>query len=145
MELKEAVTEFFYSRDITPGSRDWYADKLSVFVSWCATQSVSNVDEVTTKLVRQFIAHRRETPTVRNRPRSSSTLHGDARAVRAFVGFCVDADLLTPGVFRKGMMPKREEKIVPVFTPVEIDALLRACFDKGNPVLSAREPTNFAP
>src|SRR5258706_4477605 len=139
MELKEAVTEFFYSRDIAPTTRDWYGHKLGAFVSWCKTQGVANVDEVTTKLVRQFIAHRKETPTVRHSERSSHTTHGDAREVRALVNFCIDEDFLAPGVFRKGMMPKRDEKIVPVFTPTEIDALLRACVDKANPVLSARD------
>jgi len=81
MELKEAVTEFFYSRDITPTSRDWYGYKLRAFVSWCETQGVTNVDEIATKLVRQFLTHQRETPTIHHRQRSSHTAHGDARAV----------------------------------------------------------------
>ena len=117
MELKEAVTEFFYSRDITPTSRDWYGYKLRAFVSWSETQGVTNVDEIATKLVRQFLTHQRETPTIHHRQRSSHTAHGDARALRAFVNFCIDENYLAPGVFRKGMMPKRDERIVPVFTP----------------------------
>jgi site-specific recombinase XerD len=40
-------------------------------------------------------------------------------------------------VFKKGMMPKRDEKVIPVFSPLEIDSLLRAC--TGSPILAARD------
>jgi site-specific recombinase XerD len=109
MDLRAAMTEFFYARDLTPSSRAWYHDHLGAFVRWCAEQGTTESKEVTTALTRRFLAELKDRPTIHKRARSPQTLHGAARAARAFLNFCIEEGYCEVGVFRKGMMPKRDD------------------------------------
>lgn len=139
MQLNDALTEFFYSRDITERTREWYAEKLTAFVTWCKEQDVSDVKDLSKPLVRRYLAYLKETPSARGKEMSSHTRHGYARAVRAFCSYLENDGLWDNGFKWKDLMPKRDTFVKEVFNQQEIDALLRAVKGEPDKILASRD------
>ncbi len=142
MRLDAALTEYRYAKDLTPKSQTWYESKLSAFIGWCEEQSpsITDVENITAPLVRRYLAFLRDNPSPRyGRLISSHTLHGSARAIKAFLHWAVREDLLSANVPARIEMPRRVQKIVPALTPQQIDALLRACAESETPDYVARD------
>lgn len=131
--MSSAVSAFLYEKDYTPRSRDWYAAQLRLFVDWCQQhecpnhQPVQDIAEVSTKHVKEFIAAMRATTSRFGRPLSGNTLHGYARAANAFLRWCVDEGLIAEGSVQRWKLPRREAKVIPVFTPAQVEELFEAC------------------
>lgn len=140
MNLTDALTEYHYARDFTQQTRLWYDYHLRAFMRWADEQGVVEVEEVTTSLIRRYLSHLADVTGKTGKPLSSHTRHGTARCLRAFFNFCSDEGWVATGLnFRRGVMPKRDQKVIAVFTPKEIDSLLRACRDPENPEHAARD------
>lgn len=148
MDLEAALTEYRYSRDLTPSSHDWYHQKLGAFVQWCALPEpegpgITTVEDITPSSVRRFLALVRERPSIgrghADRPVSSQTLHGYARAIRAFLHWSVAEGLLDANVPARIQMPKREQRVKQALTAAQVDALLRACDASELPAYVARD------
>jgi len=63
MQLTAALVEFGYAKDHTPASRAWYKSRLGAFVRWVEAQGVTNIEGITTALVRRYVDYRRTTPS----------------------------------------------------------------------------------
>lgn len=139
MRIAAAVTEFFYDRDLTPKSREWYEQHLRHFYEWCECQGIRDCGDVNSPLIRRYLAYLTETPSAKGRPMSSHTRHGYARAVRAFANFCTQEGFVDESQVSRIKMPKRDERIIRPFNRPEMDSLLRACRDPKNPILASRD------
>ena len=54
-------------------------------------------------------------------------MHGHARAIRAWLKFCVRDELIDTNPFDKVRMPRLPKKILPALTPEEVRTVLDAC------------------
>jgi len=127
MHLDAATTEFFYSKDFTPDSRRFYKRTLAGFQKWAVEQGVTNVEDITSSLLRRYVAHLRE----RVSPRTGMHLtgvsqHGYVNALRTFLNFSVREEWLDERVPRRLEMPKKEKKVLQVLDTQQIHLLFRA-------------------
>jgi integrase/recombinase XerD len=127
MEMRAAIAEFMYSRDLSPASRLWYRARLGEFSDWLTTQDVREVEAITPGQVRGYLAHTHDHPTPKGQPRDSHTLHGYARALRAFLRWAASEELVVPSLPKKVVMPRMEAKVLPVLTERQTDAMFDAC------------------
>jgi site-specific recombinase XerD len=140
MRLTAALTEYRYALDLTPKSQKWYAQKLDTFAAYCAANGIADVEGITAPLVRRFLTQLRENPSPRyGRDITSHTLHGYARAVKAFLNWAVREDLLNANVPARVEMPRRASKVLAIFEPTHIERLLRACDASETPEYVARD------
>ncbi len=109
------------ARRLTELTREFYSSKLSIFIRWCAEHDVKTVDELTAHDIRRFQVH------IQRRRLSSQYQHNLARAIRAFLNYCVRDELIARSPFDKIQMPKVEKKIPAALTRWEIGAILRSC------------------
>ncbi len=93
MLLSAALIEFSYAKDHSPASRRWYHSRLGAFIAWTQEQGVKDMAGITAPLIRRYLDTRRTNPSRTGRPLDSHTLHGHARAIRAFVRWAVKEDL----------------------------------------------------
>lgn len=127
MQLAAALIEFNYAKDHTPASRQWYKSRLGAFTAWAEAEGTANVEDLTAPLVRRYIEHRRTTPAASGKLLDSHTLHGHVRAIRALLNWAAAEELLDERVPKRVALPKREQKVLAIFTPQQVDRLLRAC------------------
>src|SRR5689334_535107 len=128
MQLHAALVELGFSKDWTPASRKWFTGRLTTFITWAATQGVTEIEDVTAPLVRRYIDYRRTTPSeATGKPLSSYTLYGHVLAIKDLLNWAVREDLLDEKVVKRIDRPKREQKVLAVFTPKQIERLFAAC------------------
>jgi len=131
MQLHAALVELGFSKDWTPASRKWFTGRISTFIRWAAEQGVTEIEDVTAPLVRRYIDYRRTTPSeVTGKLLSTYTLYGHVLAVKDLLNWAIREDLLDEKVVKRIERPKREQKVLAVFTPQQIDRLFAAC-DQG--------------
>jgi len=93
---------------------------LGKFVTWCTeNRNVATVDAITAAVVRAYLVHEQ------GRGLSPWTVHGAARAIRAFLRFCADDGLIDAAP--KFSMPKLPKETLPAFDPADVARLLDAC------------------
>src|SRR5258708_39178190 len=124
MQLAAALTEYGYSKDHSAESRRWYKSRLGAFICWVQEQGVTNIEDITTALVRRYVDYRRNTPANHGKPLDSHTLHGHVRAIRALLYWAADDELLDRQVPKRVKLPTKEQKLLPVFTPHPIATLI---------------------
>lgn len=127
MQLRAAFVEFSLSKDWTPSSQDWFKDRLHAFFAWCDSQNVAEVESITAPLVRRFIEYRRTVKRRDGQPISSHTIHGDVRCIKSFLNWAAREDLIDEKIVKRIDLPKREQKVIPTFTPKQIELLFAAC------------------
>ena len=120
--VSDAYAAFVTSRlalNVTPRTLGYYADKLQPFIAHCEQSDLRTVDQVTAANVRAYLVG------LQGRGLAPATVHGAARAVRAFLRFCAADGLIDQAP--QFAMPKLPKKILPAFEPSDVDRLLDAC------------------
>lgn len=109
------------ARRLTASTREFYRGKLAVFVAWCDGEGVRELACLSAHDLRCFLVH------IQRRQLSSQYQNNLARAIRAFLNFCVRDELLDRSPFDKVQMPRLEKKILPAFSVQDIQQILRHC------------------
>lgn len=109
------------ARRYTPATLDFYAWRLRPFAAWCTTRGVTRLADVTPALLRAYLVHLQE------RNLATHTVHGHARALRAWLRFCVREELLLQSPMAKVAMPKLPKRILPALTLDDVRRLVAAC------------------
>lgn len=145
MKLSATLTGYFYAKELSTKSRTWYEQKLTAFIEWVEGHSCGlhealtrDIEGLDTTHIREFLGHLRTTGI------SSQTVHGYARAIKAWANWCIGEGLLPERVTRRLEMPKREQRVIPIFTKRQIDQLFAACERPGDqqyPWLAERDKT----
>lgn len=125
MLLTDALTEFTYAKDLTPASVRWYREKLSAFIAWLAAQGVTEVDGITAPLARRYLDARRTIPTPKGDLPSTHTLHGHARAIRAFLHWAAAEELIDEKVPKRIALPKREQTVLRILDDRQLELLFQ--------------------
>jgi site-specific recombinase XerD len=142
MLVSEALEEYKYAvLRLSPATQEWYLDRLSRFSNWCEEHNLL-LEKVKPLETRKYIEYLRTTPSkTRGTLLSSYTVHGHARAIRTFLRWCNKEEGLEDYVTTKAArvdMPKIDKRVLQIFKPQEIQALLKACSKEAYPELQAR-------
>lgn len=119
---QEAYAAFITARqaqNVTPATLEYYRGKLLPFIGWCMENGAGDPAAIRADHIRRFIV------SLQQRNLAPRTVHGHARAIKAFVRFC-EQDAYIPEA-PKFAMPKMPKDILPAFTPSDIARLLDAC------------------
>lgn len=144
MHLNAAFVELSYSKDWTPESRKWFTSRLGAFIEWAGHQGITEIEDVTAPLIRRYIDQRRTEPSKTGKPLSSFTLHGHVRAIKDLLNWATREDLIDEKVVKRVDLPKRDQKIISVFTQRQIHLLFAACEQGPTPEQIARDKAILA-
>jgi site-specific recombinase XerD len=127
MQLHAVLIELSYAKDWTEQSRKWFTSRLNAFISWANDQGVTEIESINAPLVRRYIDYRRTAISKTGKPLSSHTLNGHVRAIKDMLSWAAQEDLLDEKVVKRIALPKKDKKVIPVFTEKQIDLLFAAC------------------
>jgi site-specific recombinase XerD len=120
--LRDAYTDFVLSRqakNCAPTTLEFYKYTVGAFLTWLEARNVTQPDEVTARLIRQYIAE------LSDRGKKDTTLHAHARAIRTLVIFWHGEGYMP--VLVKFDMPKLIKKRLPVLTEDDLTKVISAC------------------
>lgn len=110
----------------TPKTLSYYRYTLANFLDYLSVRGVKGPEGVKATHIRAFLTD------LQKQGYADTTVHGHARAVKAFFNFLVTEEVLDASPMRKVTMPKLEQKIHPPFSGEDIEALLKACQHSKN-------------
>ena len=122
--LDEVLNTFLLdgkARRFTPRTLEHYQTRLGGFFAFCRSHNVDTLAEITSSHIRLYYIHLQE------KNLSSHTVHTCARAIRAFLNFCVAEELIDDSPMKRIALPKREKKIPDYLTADEVNRLFDAC------------------
>lgn len=106
------------SRNYSPKTVEHYCFRVGKFIAWLETQGLLTVAAIESGHIRRYLAQRADKVTV-------TTIHTEARAIRAFLNFCVAEQWLQHSPLRPGMMPRRPRLVRPALTERQVQKLLK--------------------
>lgn len=101
---------------------DFYACRLPPFAAWLAGESVATVNGILPQHVRAYIAYKAN-------GNSGHYIHSIARALRAWLNFCVAEEMISASPMRNVPMPKKPKNVLAALTAADIRKLVRAARD----------------
>jgi hypothetical protein len=108
MELADAFTELSYAKDWSPSSHAWYTSRLGAFMAWAREHGVTELEDLTTPLIRRYIDHLQHRPTKVGKLLDSFTVHGHVRAIRTLLFWAAAEDLIDEKIPNRIAPPRRE-------------------------------------
>ena len=109
---------------LTPKTQSFYHYQLTSFLQFCRTHHVDSLETITPALIRTFLI------SLEERDLSDYSVHAAARAIRAFLNFCVREEHIAVSPMTKVTMPHVNKRILPAFSEDEIRRLLAHCETK---------------
>jgi integrase/recombinase XerD len=109
------------SRNLTSATQAFYRSYLSRYIDWCNKQGVTTLADLTPHHVRRYLVESREGGL------SSQYQNNQARAIRAWLNYCVRDELLEKSPMSNVKMPKIQRKILSAYTEDELAAILDSC------------------
>lgn len=109
------------ARRYTPRTLDFYARRLPHFAAWCEGRGVILLADITPALLRAYLV------SLQDRNLAAHTVHGYARALRAWLRFCVREEILAVSPMAKVTMPRLDKRILPALSLEDVRRLLAAC------------------
>ena len=136
MQLEDACTELRYAKDWTVQTRQWYDRRLGQFIRWCTEQNVTSLEAIDLPLLRRYLEHLKTRRSERDPSKflDSFTIHGHVRAIRTFLFWAADEELIDEKLPRKFKPPKREKKTIVVLKPQHIERLKAAALKTPTPL-----------
>lgn len=121
----ELVLESFLldcqARSLRPTTLRYYRQQITWFLECAILNGAKSIEAITPHVIRAYLV------SLQKRGWKSASVHAAARAVRAFLNFCVADDILKWSPMRKVKMPTVDREIKGAFTPEEVRRLLEAC------------------
>lgn len=109
------------ARNLTPGTRRFYAQRLAGFFAFLEPRGVRTPQEITPELVRTFLAGYVE------RGASPYYTHQFARTIKTWLRFLLREHLLLEFPLDAIRTPKLPKDLLPPFTPEEVQRLVNVC------------------
>jgi integrase/recombinase XerD len=104
---------------VTEGTIRFYGFTLLKFLKWLEDKGTTNPDELHARHIRQFLS------TLTAEGKSDSYLHGNARAIKAFVRFLYNDEYIDKEI--KFDMPPVRIKVLPVLNEEELNTAISHC------------------
>lgn len=106
------------ARRCSPHTISFYRGDLQRFFTWCQTHDCLTLGDVQPAIIHAYLIH------LQQQNLSDYTVHAAARSIRAFFNFCVTEELLDRSPMAKAPMPKLDKRILPAFTPADVERML---------------------
>lgn len=106
---------------LTEATLAYYRCQLKPFLHCCDAGACQHGGDISPVLIRGYLVH------LQDRRLSDYSIHAAARAIRAFLNFCVREGWIAVSPMDKVPMPRIDRRILPSFTEAEVVRLLRAC------------------
>ena len=123
-DLDRALASFLLdgeARRLTAATLTFYRDQLEPFLRHLHELHHSTLTAITPNDIRAYLV------ALQDRELADNSIHAAARAIKAFLNFCVREELLAVSPMGKVRMPKRDDKILPAFSPDDVKKILSAC------------------
>lgn len=121
----EAAYETFLldmrAQRFTQSTIDFYRYRLTAFIAWGNAHRANTLADITPTLLRSYLVH------LQDRELADYSQHAAARAIRAFLNFCVREELLPLSPMHKVKMPKVDKRILPALSVADVKKLVKAC------------------
>lgn len=134
--LKDAIYEYLLdcqARNLSPQTLRWYAEKLRALRRYAETQQITEVSQLSPKVLREFLAELRTRPSQGKNPRlSGHTLAGFDQVLRSFCGFLVREELIQSDPMRRIGKLRRPKTEIQVFSPDEVERMLAVYSGKSS-------------
>lgn len=124
IRLQQALDLFYLecqSRRFTAHTLRFYRGRLSLFLRFCNDSGVEWLTDLDHHHIRAYLVQLDDSGV------SSAYHHSLARAIRAFLNYCVRDELITASPFDKVQMPRLEKKVLEAVSHNDIAVLLKAC------------------
>lgn len=108
------------ARRYSPKTIAHYHTRVEPFVAWLESSGVQCIDEVRADHVRRWLVREGE------RGLAATTVHTAARALRAFLNFCVREEWLETSPMKSVSMPRKPKLIKSALDAAQMKRLLRA-------------------
>jgi len=119
--LRQALETFYQrgrARNLSPSTQSFYRVRLEAFARYLQGQGLGlTLEQLTPSILRDFLAAERERM-------SAATAQHSYVALRAFCRFLVREELLTVNPMEKVEKVRVPRKVIEVFSPAQIEALL---------------------
>ena len=116
--------EFFQldnrSRRFKANTIAFYDFQIGSFEAWCNDRSVVDLESVSARVIRTYLIN------LQDRGLKDTSVNAAARAIRRFMNFCVEEDLLENSPMMRVRMPRIDRRILPAFDADALTALLDA-------------------
>jgi len=120
--LYDAYTDFMLSRqamNCTLSTLAFYKYTVGIFLAWCEVHNVNDPQEVTARIVRQYVAE------LVSQGKKDTTVWDHARAIKTMLRFWLNEGYITTAI--KFDLPKLEKKRLLVLSPEQLRTILKAC------------------
>lgn len=132
MTVKEAIDAFVLdnrAKRLAPKTMEFYRCQLTQFAVWCGQNGAFTLDRVGPQPIRHYLVNLEE------RGLRDTSIHAAARAIRAFLNFCVREEYIAHSPMSKVAMPRLDRRVLPAFSHADIPRLLRACTNRRDEAL----------
>lgn len=122
--VDDAVNNFIIDRKAnrcTLRTLEHYKTRLGGFSRFLTSQEIHHISEIAPTHIRLYYIYLQE------KDLSSHTVHTCARAIRAFLNFCVKEELLDKSPMTKVALPQRDKLQPNYLTAAEVTKLIKAC------------------
>lgn len=109
------------ARRLKPTSVKFYESQVTLFLAWLEEQGYTALSDITPERLRAYLIH------LQDKGLADRTQHGFARAVRAWLNFCVSEGWLQSSPMKRVQMPKVDKSILPALSADQVRQLLDAC------------------
>lgn len=109
------------SRNLSPRTIRYYRQQVTWFRHFLALQDCRHLNQITPHHIRAYLLHLQQ-----EKKWKSASVHSAARAIRAFLNFCVNEEMLDVSPMTRVKMPRTTENLLPAYTEEEIRSLLAA-------------------
>ena len=124
--LEEAIRQFLtdgQARQFTPSTLKFYQARLGKFIQWASQQEIAYLDQISAALFRQYLL------SLQERNLTSQTQLTEARAIRAWINFCVAEGYIAESPLEGVKMPRADKKQPQALSDDDVRALLAAMDD----------------
>lgn len=132
LTLRDAYALFVLeckSRHLSPHTLRFYNGRFNLILKWCDEQGVSYLEQLTHHHIRQYLVD------VQDRDVSSIYVFDFAKALKAFLNFCVRDELIEVSPRKKVKMLKVEKKVLAAIETQNIQVILKSCrYERDNAI-----------
>lgn len=109
------------ARRLKPTTINFYESQITLFLAWLEEKGCTLLIDITPERLRAYLIH------LQDKGLADRTQHGFARAIRAWLNFCVSEGWLQSSPMKRVQMPKVDKNILPALSVDEVRKLLDAC------------------
>lgn len=122
-DLRQAIDDFHLSRRaarLAAMTLRYYECQLGLFADWSKEKGIHRLQQIRPTVLRTYFIYLQE------RGLKDNSIHAAARALRAFLNFCVREEYLDHSPMEKVIMPRQDHSVLPGLDQSDVIRLLES-------------------